>query len=668
MKRLKYIALRLPAIVLLSAILYACASIGTPNGGPFDEDPPKYVSSKPAMNQLNFKDNKITILFDEFIQIDNPNDNVIITPPQKLSPVIQAVGKRVTVELKDSLIDSTTYTIDFTSSIMDLNEKNALENYSFAFSTGDVLDTLQISGILINARDNEPVSKMLVGIHRDLSDTAFTKTMFLRTSRTDERGRFSIKNISPGAYHLFALEDKNRNYAYDKNNDEGLAFLDSILVPTFEHALVADTLWKDSLTIDTIKMVERTLFYPKDLVLWFFKDSVMPRQRMLSPERTKQFIFTLKFNAPLAEYPKLVPLNFEPTDSVWYITQKGEDAESFAINYWVLDSMIYKKDTISVEVSYMRSNDTIPDLLEFRTDTLHIRYRETPVGRKETQQARTPPIRRPRAPSDTTQTEPPPPPAIPLQLAITPSGAINPHDILSIAVNEPVLDIRKEHFVMELGVDTLWQAVDFEFEPDSTRALTYLIKRPFKYDEKYRITVDSATLTSVYGHSNNKVSVQVTVKGEKEYGSLKMTVLGLPIVGDSGQVMPAFLELLNTGGLPVRKVIVENGKATFKDVNPDKYFLRLTLDANGNGQWDAGSYEERRQPERVYYLMKQFEFRQNFSLEDDIDLSIAKLGDKPVELLKNKPKEQSKIKRDYREESRPQRGTSSTQSLGGIRF
>ena len=181
--------LRLKAVFILSYSLFACANIGNPNGGPYDEKPPKYVSSKPAMNQLNFKGKKIEIWFDEYISIDNPSENVIITPPQKQLPIIQAVGKKITVELRDTLFDETTYTIDFTSSIVDNNEKNALENFSFAFSTGDVLDTLQISGVLINAEDLEVLPKMLVGIHRDLSDTAFTKTQFLRTSNTGANQR-----------------------------------------------------------------------------------------------------------------------------------------------------------------------------------------------------------------------------------------------------------------------------------------------------------------------------------------------------------------------------------------------------------------------------------------------------------------------------------------------
>ena len=122
--------------MLLLVVIYSCANIGSPNGGPYDEDPPKFVSSTPVPNQVNYKGKKIEILFDELIQIDKPSENVIITPPQMELPIIRSAGKKAVIELKDTLKENTTYTIDFTNSIADNNEKNVYENFSFAFSTG----------------------------------------------------------------------------------------------------------------------------------------------------------------------------------------------------------------------------------------------------------------------------------------------------------------------------------------------------------------------------------------------------------------------------------------------------------------------------------------------------------------------------------------------------
>lgn len=152
----KYIrnSFRLLYGMLLLTVIYSCANIGSPNGGPYDETPPKFVSSTPVPNQINYTGKKIEILFDELIQIEKPSENVIITPPQMELPVIRSAGKKAVIELKDTLKPNTTYTIDFTNSISDNNEKNVFENFSFAFSTGDIIDTLEVSGVLAECRES----------------------------------------------------------------------------------------------------------------------------------------------------------------------------------------------------------------------------------------------------------------------------------------------------------------------------------------------------------------------------------------------------------------------------------------------------------------------------------------------------------------------------------
>ena len=282
------------------------------------------------------------------------------------------------------------------------------------------------------------------------------------------------------------------------------------------------------------------------------------------------------------------------------------------------------------------------------------------------------------------------------------------------------MEVRKEAFVLERGIDTLWESVDFELREDPMLAMTYHLVRPFRYEERYRLTMDSAMFCGVYGHCNDSLSATMTVKSEKDYGHLIVVIQGLPpatadlssvgdvpgdmsamqdsinvpaagdtvpdlspvgdvpddapdmpSVADVGNVVPAFMELLNNSGSPVAKAMVENGVATFNDMAPDKYYARLILDTNGNSLWDAGNYEERRQPEPVVYFMSQFEIRQNWKIEETWDISRSKPGEKPYELLKNKPKEETKKKRDYKQESKPGKSNSSSTSirgLGGIGF
>ena len=369
--------LYLLSCILMAGIFYSCANIGTPNGGPYDELPPRYVASNPMPNQTNYKGNKVEIHFDELIQLDKPSENVVITPPQLQMPVIRSAGRKAVIELKDTLKENTTYTIDFGNSIADNNEKNILENFTFAFSTGDVIDTLEVSGILLNAENLEPMPGITIGLHKDLADSAFTTLPFDRTSRTNDKGAFTIRNVAPGEYHIFALNDVNRDYKFDQPGEE-IAFLDSIIIPTFELTTRQDTIWKDSLTIDTIYTVDHTCFFPDNIQLRLFKEDFL-RQYLMKSERTDPHFFTLRFNAPVDSLLVPVPLNFTPKEKDWFYLNEAD--EGATLNYWILDSTIYTKDTLQFELTYPKSDSL--NILQPQTDTLQVVMRNRPGAQKK---------------------------------------------------------------------------------------------------------------------------------------------------------------------------------------------------------------------------------------------------------------------------------------------
>ena len=198
----------------------SCAKMGQPDGGWYDETPPVIVRTTPQDKGVNVKQKKITIYFDEFIQVDNPTEKVVISPPQIEQAEIQGAGKKIEVELKDSLKANTTYTIDFSDAISDNNENNPLGNYTYTFSTGGHIDTLEVAGYVLNAKDLEPIKGILVGLYADLGDSAFTKQPMLRVSRTDSRGRFVIKGIAPGSYRIYALQDADNNYVFSQKSEQ----------------------------------------------------------------------------------------------------------------------------------------------------------------------------------------------------------------------------------------------------------------------------------------------------------------------------------------------------------------------------------------------------------------------------------------------------------------
>lgn len=226
-------------------LLNGCARMGSPDGGWYDETPPSVVSTDPAEGATNVTKKKIYINFDEFIKIDNPTENVVVSPPQIEAPEIKAQGKRIIVSLQDTLKPNITYTIDFSNAISDNNEGNPLGNYAYTFSTGDHIDTLQVSGYVLQAEDLEPVKGILVGLYDDLADSAFKTKPMLRVSKTDSRGHFIIKGVAPGKYHVFALQDADGNYTFSQKS-EMLAFNHDIIEPTFKPDIRQDTTWTDS--------------------------------------------------------------------------------------------------------------------------------------------------------------------------------------------------------------------------------------------------------------------------------------------------------------------------------------------------------------------------------------------------------------------------------------
>ncbi|MDD5185886.1 MAG: Ig-like domain-containing protein [Paludibacter sp.] len=320
----KTIVKRASIIFCAGILVYACANKAQgPTGGPKDITPPRVLRSIPENGSINFSKKQIQVDFDEIISIDKPAENVIISPPQVTPPDVKSYGKRLSVDFNEDLLDSTTYSINFGNAIVDLNEKNALKNYVFAFSTGNEIDTLKIGGTVIDAENLNPLPGIFVGIYKEKDDSVFSKKPFLRIGKTDENGRFSIDNVKKGAYKVFALGDANHDYYFQPG--EGLALYDSLVVPTSRIEEMHDTVWKDSITVDSIRYFMGTHFLPDDVTLRYFKES-KKRQYFLKAERKDQHAFSLYFNTTATQLPEIKPLNFEWEGK--YILQKNNTLDS----------------------------------------------------------------------------------------------------------------------------------------------------------------------------------------------------------------------------------------------------------------------------------------------------------------------------------------------------
>ncbi|WP_370828130.1 Ig-like domain-containing protein [Bacteroides nordii] len=606
------------AVVTVIAALYSCASIGRPDGGPLDETPPRFIGSTPAAGALNNTKTKVSLSFDEFIKLEKANEKVVISPPQVQQPEIKASGKKISVNLLDSLKPNTTYTIDFSDAIVDNNEGNPLGNFAFTFSTGSAIDTMEVSGTLLEASNLEPVKGMLVGMHSNLSDTAFTKLPFDRVARTDSRGYFTIRGVAPGKYRIFGLMDADQNFAFSQKS-EALAFNDSLVIPRWEERIRQDTTWVDSLTIDTVVERKYTYYLPDNVILRSFKEDLFS-QYLVKNERLTPEKFTLYFAAKADTLPVLKGLNFDERDA--FIIEKNLTNDT--IHYWVKDSLLYKQDTLSLSLNYLYT-DTLNQLVP-RTDTLNLVAKTVKKAVDE-----------PKKKKKKKGEEEEPEPTKFLHVSTYIPSTMDVYDYISLSFDEPIASFDSAAIHLKQKVDTLWEDIPFIFEQDSLQLRKYNLYYEWEPTREYEFSVDSTAFHGIYGLFTDKIKQNIKVRSLEEYGAIYFNVSGCDSI--------AFVELLDTQDKVVRKVPVVNGQADFYFLNPGKYCARLINDTNGNGVWDSGEYETKRQPEMVYYYPQILEPKANWEVEQTWDVKALPLDkQKPDELKKQKPDEDKKKK------------------------
>lgn len=630
---------KLPALLMLMIVVYSCASMGNPDGGPYDEEPPKFVRSTPKPFAINSKEKKVTIEFDEFIKLEKAAEKVVVSPPQLEQPEIKASGRKVVVGLVDSLRPNTTYTIDFADAIVDNNEGNPLGNYAFTFSTGTTIDTMEVSGTVLSASDLEPVKNIQVGLHSDLSDSAFMKKPFDRVSRTDSRGHFSIRGIAPGKYRIYALMDGNQNYLFDSKT-EMIAFSDSIIIPAMEDAMRQDTIWKDSLTIDTIKSVGYTRFLPDDIILRAFKEE-NDRQYLTRSERDKENHFVLTFSARADTLPTLKGLNFDERDA--FIIEKTDRNDS--ICYWIKDSLIYQMDTLEIQMDYL-ATDTL-DRLVPQTDTLFLANKLTRAEREKLEAKAAEEKEKERKKKEKKGEKIEPESTKFLTLNVDAPSAFDLDRNVYLSFDEPVASIDTAAIHMEIKKDSLWEEIPFLFVSDSVLPRKYEILAEWEPEKEYQLSIDSMAFKGVYGLHTNKVKQTMKVKKLDEYGTILLNITG----ADS----TAVVELLDGSGKVLRQQrITPQNTADFYYLNPGtKFYIRLFNDRNGNGVWDTGKYSEHLQPEEVYYFPKVWEMKANFEFEENWNINAVPVEKQKLdEIKKQKPEETKKIQDRNKERAR----------------
>ena len=606
---------------MTATFAFSCANIGNPDGGPYDELPPKFVKSTPQPGSLNNKRTEISIEFDEFIQLENASEKIVVSPPQIQMPEIKVNGKRVEVNLEDTLQPDMTYTIDFADAIVDNNEGNPLNNYTFTFSTGNAIDTMEVSGTVLDASNLEPVKGILVGLHSNLADSAFVKKAFERVARTDSRGRFIIRGIAPGTYRVYALQDANQNFLFDQKS-EMIAFTDSLVVPRFEQRMRQDTVWKDTVTVDTIVEHAYTHFLPDDILLRAFKEDATTLY-MVKNERMVPQKFSFYFSAPVDSLPRIEGLNFDAADAFLLEHSLRYDT----LTYWLKDTLLCKQDTLGMAVHYLYT-DTLGQLSPI-TDTLNLASRQIVLPKKKRK-----------------KDDDEPAPTVFLKVNVSASSSFDVYSNVEFEFEQPLAWFDSTAIHLQQKVDTLWTDVPFVFEKDSLRLRNYRLRAFWEPEGEFKLTVDSAAFHSIYGLFTDKMEKTMKVKALSDYATLYWNIIGIP------DTASAIVELLDSQDKVVRRSEVNaNGGADFYYLNPGTYYARLFIDSNTNGVWDTGLYAERRQGVLVCYYPMPVELKAYFEVTQDWNLfQVPADRQKPDEIKKQKPEERKK--KNYNRDTR----------------
>lgn len=610
--------------------IVSCANIGSPDGGRYDEEPPEVVSAIPADRAVNVDKQKISILFNEFIKLTNASEKVVISPPQLEVANVRAAGKRIKVTLFDSLQSNTTYTVDFSDAIEDNNEGNPMGFYTYSFSTGPVIDTMEMSGHVLAAENLEPVKGMLVGLYRADStydDSLFRTKPLVRVSRTNGSGHFTIKGIAPGQYRIFALQDGDGDYRFSQKS-EAIAFDTLVYVPSSRPDLRMDTCWRDSIYYDSIRVVPYTHYLPDDIVLFSFLEGKQDLH-MLKTERPEPDWFKIYFTAPVDTLPVIRGLNFNDSCLVLEASEHND-----TLTYWITDTAFtHRTDSLEME---MRSLDTDTlGVLGWRTDTFMLVARTGWAKIRDEKQKKIDEWNKEREKKIKKSKKPLPPEQNPyeqdfLDVKISPTGALDPNRNVMIQSSEPISSIDTARIHLYVVRDSNLYEEPYLLLPTPHKARSYTLYAEWQPDYKYAVAVDSAAITGVMGHTNRKVRSELRIRNLNEYGTLIANLL----TKDTCMVV----QLLNGSDRVVtQQRVSSSGVAEFYFLSPDIYYMRCFVDINGNGKWDVGDYGQGLQPERVYYFPKPMNVRAGWDVEQEWDVQgIPVMRQKPAELIKQK--------------------------------
>lgn len=601
------------AFFLIAFFLTNCANPIAPTGGPKDETPPKLDTLHSTRNrQVRFEKKDIILAFDEWVELKDAFNQVVISPPLEFRPTIERKKKSIQLKFDDRevLRDSATYVINFGEAIRDLTEGNVAP-IVFVFSTGDYIDSLTLEGRIIDAYTLEPVKDVLFMLYENLADSVFRKERPFYFSKTDEQGNFKVNNIKAGYFKAAALADKNLNYRFD-NEAEQIAFLDTavyigemIVSKLDSFSLPVDSLQNDSLEVDSLRADTFFIDTPTfdSLIVDSLtvdssrSDSIAPVQKTA---KKKQEPVVLK----LFEEEKKLYLRDDETKSYGRVKLAfNRDPYDALVTYdsvGLFTHLEKQKDTLFLW--YAMEADAPFQVYVQRDTSIDTVAVENGLKTKFYENAKLEAAEKPAA-----------------RLPILP-----PESDFVLPFNHPIFSIDVN--LIKLYEDSAKTEIPGRYTIDSLELRKIRIDTDWKQDTLYEVAFWPGSITDIFGLQNPDTIRRKWVTGlEKDFGSMTLRVIDL-------QPDMAYVIRFLAKNDEVKKTFLVSDTSYFETkmpfLVPDNYSLEIIEDLDSNGRWTTGNYDLKRQPERVQKT-KLEEVRANWEVDAEVGLNFAIPAAKP---------------------------------------
>lgn len=584
-----------------------CANPIAPQGGPRDTLPPVVVDMRPKFGTTNFKEKRIYIEFDEYINIKDQQKEFYVSPQMEKNPILLVRGKGIQIDIQDTLADNTTYAFNFGSSIVDNNESNPFNSFRYVFSTGDEIDSMVMSGYAVDAYKKDSASKTFIFFYEAWKDSIpdYDSTVFLSKpdviARAENNGIFIAENLKPVDYRVYAVQDNNGNQKYEPGVDN-IGFLDSVYNPVTMPSFDA---WYDTLRN----------YVTADPQLYFrmFRDEQFKRQYLAGQNRPLQHKAILNFGA---HYPDIDTIHFEGFTHDQVIVEYLKPTKD-SIAYWFNVPSETLPDTIKGFVTFIR-HDSL-SRLEPHTQNLALGWKafeskaqekEREAKEKERQKAIDEGKEPPREPS-------------PFRLSVEAANPLNPENNIGLVFDYPLVEMDSARVSLIRTEGENQYKVRAAIEQDTANLRRWVIKAPWVENQKYMLEIPEGVFRNVAGQVNDTLHSEFTVMDPDKYATLEFNITGK--TPDSEYV----LQLLDESGNKIIKEIPHavSGKYVFRYITPGNVRLRVIEDANLNGVWDKGNLVERIQPERVELFAQdsgeeEIQTKMGWEVAYDIDMGI----------------------------------------------